>query len=149
MINELRKERLAKSEKVFVEGANRFSLEVKPNLTLDGVPDLIALSEDKATAYECISKGKKDSHQIQLMIYLYCLPRCFDRYKNMNLEGCLWYYSNTRIEIPQSMTNESFVDHLNYWLEILGADIPPQLANLLQILKRVRMPPQQPVLIVY
>jgi hypothetical protein len=128
MINELRTERLAKSEKVFVERANRFSLDVKPNLTLDGVPDLIALSEDKATVYECKGEGKKDSHQIQLMIYLYYLPRCFDRYRNMNLEGCLWYYSDTRIAIPQSMTDESFVDHLNYWLEILGADIPPPKA---------------------
>ena len=128
MINELRKERLAKGEKVFVEWANRFSLETKPNLTLDGKPDLIALSDDKATVYECKSTAKRDSYQIQLMIYLYCLPRCFDQYKNVNLTGCLLYYPNTKIEIPQSMIDEKFVDHLNYWLKILGADIPPAKA---------------------
>ena len=128
MINELRKERLARSEKVFVEEANRFSLEIKPNLTLDGKPDLIALAEDKATVYECKSAAEKDSYQIQLMIYLYSLPRCFDRYKSLKLGGCLLYCPGTRIEIPQSMADETFADHLNYWLEILGSDIPPAKA---------------------
>jgi len=128
MINELREERVTKGEKVFVEGANRFSLEIKPNLTLDGKPDLIALLEDRATVCECKSEGQKDSHQIQLMIYLYCLPRCFDQYKNIKLEGCLLYYPSTRIEIPQSMIDEGFIDHLNYWLKILGADTPPAKA---------------------
>ena len=128
MVNELRKERLAMGEKVFVEEANRLSLEVKPNLILDGKPDLIALCEDKATVYECKSGGQKDSDQIQLMIYLHCLPRCLDQYKNMKLGGCLLYYPNTRIEIPQSKIDESFIDHLKYWLEIVGADIPPAKA---------------------
>ena len=128
MINELRKERLAKGEKVFVENANRFSLEIKPNLTLDGKPDLIALAEGKATVYECKSAAEKDSYQIQLMIYLYCLPRCFDQYKNMKLAGCLLYHPNNRIEIPQSRIDERFIDHLNYWLKILGTDAPPAKA---------------------
>ena len=128
MINELRKERLTKGEKVFVEEANRFSLEIKPNLTLDGKPDLIAIAEDKATVYECKSGAEKDSYQIQLMIYLYCLPRCFGRYKSIELAGCLLHCSGTRIEIPQSMVDESFADHLNYWLGILGSNIPPAKA---------------------
>ena len=127
MINELRNERLGKGEKVLVEDANRFSFEIKPGLTLAGKPDLIAISENKATVYECKSEAQKDSHQIQLMIYLYCLPRCLDQHKNIKLEGCL-YYPNTKIEIPQSMINEGFIDHLNYWLEILGADTPPAKA---------------------
>lgn len=128
MINELRKERLAKGEKVFVEWTNSFSLKIKPNLTLAGKPDLIALSEDKATVYECKSKIQKDSHQVQLMIYLYSLPRCFDQYKNMKLEGCLLYYPSTKIEIPQSMIDERFTDHLDYWLKILGEDTQPAKA---------------------
>lgn len=129
MIDELRRERLAKNEKVSVEGANRFSLEMKPNLTLDGVPDLIALSEDQATVYDCKSEGQKDSHQIQAMIYLYCLPRCFDRYKRVKqLGGCLLYRPGTRMEIPQDMIDKNFVDNLNYWLEILGSDVPPAKA---------------------
>lgn len=128
MINELRKELLLKGEKVLVEEANRFSFEIKPNLTLDGKPDLISLSEDLAAVYECKTGAKKDSSQIQLMIYLYCLPRCFDQYKNMKLAGCLLYYPNTRIEIPQSRIDERFIDHLNYWLKILGTDAPPAKA---------------------
>ena len=128
MINELRKERLAKGEKVFVEEANSFSLKIKPNLTLNGKPDLIALSEEKATVYDCKSGVQKDSDQIQLMIYLYCLPQCSEQYKSMKLEGCLLYYPNTRIEIPQSKVDKVFIDHLKYWLEILGADTPPAKA---------------------
>jgi len=128
MINELREERLAKGEKVFVEDANRFSLEIKPKLTLNGKPDLIALSEDKAIVYECKSGVQRDSYQIQLMIYLYCLPRCFNQYKNIKLEGCLVYYPNTRIEVSQSIIDERFIDHLNYWLNILDADTPPAKA---------------------
>ena len=128
MINELRKDLLASGEKVFVEEANRFSFEIKPNLTLAGKPDLIALSENKATVYECKSTTQKDAYQIQLMIYLYCLPRCFDQYKNIKLDGCLLYYPSTRIEIPQNMIDDRFTDHLNYWLKILGEDTQPAKA---------------------
>lgn len=128
MINELRNERLAKGEKVFAEGANSFSLEIRPNLTLAGKPDLIALSGDRATIYECKSGAQRDSYQIQLMIYLYCLPRCFSQYKNMKLEGCLLYYPDNRITIPHSMIDKEFIDHLNYWLKILGSDIAPTKA---------------------
>jgi hypothetical protein len=125
MIDELKNERLAKGEKVFVEGANRFSLEIEPTLTLAGKPDLIALSKDTATVYECKSEGQKYSHQVQLMIYLYCLPRCLDQYKNMKLEGCLLYHPSNKVEIHQCMIDQGFIGNLNYWLKILGSDIPP------------------------
>ncbi len=128
MINELRKERLSKGETVFVENANRFSLEIKPNLSLAGKPDLIALSKGKATVYECKSAGEKDSHQIQLMIYLYCLPQYFNRYQSSGLQGYLVYHPNTKSEIPQSTVDKNFIDNLYYWLEVLGSDEPPAKA---------------------
>jgi len=125
MLNELREERLAVGEKAMIEDANRFSFEVKSDLTLDGKPDLIAVSQDEATVYECKSNEQKDSHQIQLMVYLYCLPRCLKQYQDIKLKGCLIYYPNKKIEIPLSIIDDKFIDHFNYWLKILGADNPP------------------------
>jgi len=129
MVNELREQRLKAGEKVFIEEDNRFSFKTKLNLTLDGKPDLIAVSSNGATIYECKSNEQKDSHQVQLMIYLYCIPQCLKQYQNIKLKGCLLYYPNNKIEIPTSLIDDRFVDHFNYWIRILGADTPPVKAS--------------------
>lgn len=125
MLYELRKERLAAGEEIFVEGKNRFGVEVKPGIFLEGQPDLITISEDNVTMYDCKTGEQKTSHQIQLMIYMYYVFHYLNKYPNLNPKGCLRYNQGFKVEVPDTLIDEKFIKNLNYFIAILSGEEPP------------------------
>jgi len=128
ILDELRKERLAVGEKIFIEEGNRFSIEVGPGIFVEGKPDLVAISENDATIYDCKVGEQKASHQVQLMIYMYAMAHCLNKYPNLNVKGCLRYNQGNEVEIPNRLIDENFIKDLKYFAGILSAESPPGTA---------------------
>ena len=59
---------------VDVEARNRFELRGR-TATLAGKPDIIARREDAAVVVDAKTGNESPSHAVQVMIYLYAVPR--------------------------------------------------------------------------
>ena len=70
---------------VEAEGQNSFQLRGKA-ATLSGKPDLIVRREDgdEAVIIDGKTGHESPSHIVQVMIYLYAIPRALEPYRNVN-----------------------------------------------------------------
>lgn len=125
LLYELRKERKAAGEKLFVESMARISHQIKPDLFLEGVPDLIAVSDNDVTIYDCKTGEQKASHQVQVMIYIYYILHQLNRFPGLNPKGKVRYSDGMEIEIPDTLIDEKFIENLNYFINILSSEQPP------------------------
>ena len=73
---------------VEAEGQNSFQLRGKA-ATLSGKPDLIVRREDgdEAVIIDGKTGHESPSHIVQVMIYLYAIPRALERYRTLKLRG--------------------------------------------------------------
>lgn len=125
MLHELKSEREQVGEKVFTENQNYFRFEVRPNLVVAGKPDLIAVSGDNVTIYDCKTGQPRDSDTIQMMLYMYCTPLCLATCKDKKPRGVL-IYSTDSIEIPADAIDTEFIGNFDYFIDILNSNEPPK-----------------------
>lgn len=123
-VNELRKSLLSERKKVLSENQVRFRYQIS-GLTFAGAPDLISLFEDELEIYDYKTGSPRDSDQVQVMIYMYCLPRAKSEFQGKKITGFV-VYPQQRIEIPQTIINSQFEENLLYFLSILAEDKEPQ-----------------------
>ena len=71
---------------VAIEGQNSFQLRGKL-ATLAGKLDLIARRNGQAVIVDAKTGQDSPSHIVQVMIYLYAIPRGLERYQNLKLRG--------------------------------------------------------------
>ena len=71
---------------VEVEGQNSFQLRGK-SATLAGRPDLVARRDDEAVIVDAKTGQENPSHDIQVMIYLYAVPKTLEKYRNLKPRG--------------------------------------------------------------
>lgn len=128
MLYELRKERVAAGEELFVESGARFSFEVSPGVFLEGVPDLITVSDRDVAVYDCKTGEQKASHQIQVMLYMYYIFHRLNKYPGLNPKGYIRYSHGLEMEVPDSLIDEKFAKDLDYFIEILSDEKPPMKA---------------------
>ena len=107
---------------VEVEGQNTFQLRGR-SATLSGKPDLIAHRDDEAVIVDAKTGQESPSHAVQLMIYLYAVPRALGRYRNAKLRGQVTYRDHT-VCIPADAVDEQFVQNLGALIRRLSADEP-------------------------
>ena len=108
LLNKVRA-RLEQEEKaVYIEGQNHFTLRGSSGTVLAGKPDLISISAQKERTIHDIKTGQpRTSDQIQVMIYMYALPRALKQYKGMAFDGMVGYKDH-EVPIPSSAINETF-----------------------------------------
>ena len=109
---------------VNTEGQNRFHLHGR-SATLAGKPDLIAQRED---GDEAVIVGEKTgqesaSHIVQVMIYLYAVPKALEKYRNLKPKGQVTYRDHT-VRIPAEAVDDQFVQNLGALIRRLSADKP-------------------------
>ena len=107
---------------VDVEAQNRFELRGR-TATLAGRPDIISRREDKAVVVDAKTGNDSPSHVVQVMIYLYAVPRALQRYRNAKLRGQVTYRDHT-VPIPAEAVDEKFVQNLGALIRRLSADEP-------------------------
>ena len=71
---------------VNIEGQNSFELQGR-SATLAGQPDLITQRDGQAVIVDVKTGQDSPSHVVQVMIYLYAIPRALERYRNSQTQG--------------------------------------------------------------
>ena len=64
------------------------------------------------------------SHVVQVMIYLYAIPRALERYRSLKLRGQAAYLDHT-IRVPAEAVDDQFIRNLGALIRRLAADKPP------------------------
>ena len=107
---------------VEVEGQNSFQLHGR-SATLSGKPDIIAHRGDEAVIVDAKTGHESPSHAVQVMIYLYAVPKALVRYRNAKLRGQVTYRDHT-VRISAEVVDDQFVQNLGALIRRLSADEP-------------------------
>ena len=107
---------------MLVEGQNAFRLRGR-TATLAGKPDLIIVRNDNAIIID-VKTGKEQLwHAVQVMIYLYALPRALPQYKGMRMAGEVVYPPRT-VKVPTGALPGQFIEDLGALIRRLAAGQP-------------------------
>ena len=107
---------------VLTEGQNRFVLRGK-SAALGGRPDLVARKDGRGTVIDIKTGQPSPAHSVQVMIYMYAMPRALRQYRGITFDGKV-VYADHEVEIPASAVNDSFVDHLSQLIHRLASTSP-------------------------
>lgn len=118
LLSKVRLEFEAMGRKVFVEQQNWFSLPgKKTGASLEGKPDIIAVAE-AGTICDVKTGQPKISDVIQVMIYMYAVPRALPKYSGMKFDG-LVVYKDHRVTIPAEAIDDTFRANLGSLIQRL------------------------------
>ncbi|MDO8615289.1 MAG: PD-(D/E)XK nuclease family protein [Dehalococcoidia bacterium] len=128
LLREIRLQRQQAGDEVLVEGQAQFYYE-RPNsgLVLSGKPDLVSFSGNTLTVHDAKTGQPRASDQIQVMIYMYCLPIARPEFASRTLAGQVVYESRS-VGIPPSAVGSDFEKDFNYFLDVLESDTHPHKA---------------------
>ena len=121
-INENRQRWEEQGYTVFTENQNSFTLRGR-QAALGGKPDLIALMGDSGTIIDVKTGRPSPSHSVQVMLYMYAVPRAIDGYRGVSFAGSI-AYSDHLVDIPASAVDETFIKNLSALVLRLNAPEP-------------------------
>ena len=107
---------------VDVEAQHRFELRGE-SATLAGRPDLVARRDDEAVIVDAKTGQENPSHVVQVMIYLYAVPKALEKYRNLKPKEQVTYRDHT-VRIPAEAVDDQFVRNLGALIRRLSADKP-------------------------
>ena len=107
---------------VEVEGQNGFQLRGR-SATLSGKPDIIAHRDNEAVIVDAKTGHESPSHAVQVMIYLYAIPRALERYRNARLRGQVTYRDHM-VRISAENIDDKFIQNLGALIRRLSSDEP-------------------------
>ena len=108
---------------VNIEGQNSFEL-LGSSATLAGQPDLITQRDGQAVIVDVKNGQDSPSHVVQVMIYLYAIPRALEHYRSLKLKGQATYLDHT-VRIPAESVDDQFIQNLGELIRRRAADKPP------------------------
>lgn len=120
LLNEQRQEWEQRGHEVFIEGQNAFTLRGRC-ATLGGRPDLVARKGDEVVVVDAKTGRPGPSHAVQVMVYLYSLPRALGRYNGLSIAGQV-VYQDHQVEVPA--VDEAFVRELGSLIQRLASKTP-------------------------
>ena len=71
----------------------------------------MTINGNNGTIIDAKTGEESASHMIQLLIYMYALPKALPQYGNVKFEGKI-IYSNNEVFIPSDAVNNSFTEKL-------------------------------------
>ena len=90
LLNEQKLQWQDRGHEVYVESQNSFRLEGQ-TATLAGRPDLIVVNDDHALVIDVKSGREQAWHAVQVMIYVYALPKALPQYRDSRIAGEVIY----------------------------------------------------------
>ena len=124
LLNEQRDLWLERGYDVRVENQNGFRLRGE-TATLAGKPDLIAVRGDRALIIEVKTGREQPWHRLQILTYLYAVPRTLDQYKGVML-GAEIIYPERTVKVPPGSVHMGFVSDLGGLIRRVAADQAPK-----------------------
>ena len=122
LLNEQKTQWEARGQDVYVEGQNSFRLRGQ-SATLAGRPDLIVVRNHDALIIDIKAGQKQPSHYVQIMIYIYALPRALPQYQHAKLAGQVVYPTRTA-RVPMGSLHTQFKTDLGTLIRRIAADQP-------------------------
>lgn len=112
----------AAGQTVFTENQNSFVLRGTV-ASLGGKPDLIATSAGKGTIIDVKTGSPSPAHHVQVMVYMYAVPRVLKHYQGIEFEGRV-IYQDHEVAIPAAAIDEKFVENLSNLIRRLASPTP-------------------------
>ena len=111
LVNRIRDDLEAEGRTVFTENQNSFTLRGS-TATLGGKPDLITTSGATGLIIDAKTGNPSPSHHVQVMLYMYAVPRALRQYGGVAFSGKVTYQDH-EVDIPNSAVDETFVNNLS------------------------------------
>ena len=112
---------------VFIENQNYIRVpSSRSRSVIAGKPDLVAVDPNgRATVYDVKTGRRRDSHDAQVKLYMYLLPRTRgSRWREMTLDGCVVYRDGYEKRIPASAVDGEFLGALKSLMTTIVSDAP-------------------------
>jgi PD-(D/E)XK nuclease superfamily len=120
--------------KISVEDENAFWLNGE-SCDLGGKPDLVIALPDRVIIDDAKTGQPKASDVIQMMLYMYALPRAFEKYRDKPMTARLKYLPDRYspqlgpgppriVEVPGSSIDQLFITRLGEVIRRVAADAP-------------------------
>lgn len=110
---------------LFVEQQNKFFLNGAV-ATLGGNADLVVQTEEKrGVVYDAKAGKQKDSDTVQVLLYMYALPRGVERYRGWTFDGEVYYGQHDQRWIPSEQLTTEFIDRMSAMIKRLADEIEP------------------------
>ena len=122
LLNEKKSQWEARRQKVYVEGQNSFRLRGQ-SATLAGRPDLIVVRSNDALIIDIKAGREQPAHFVQIMIYMYALPRALQQFQHAKLAGEIVYPTRTA-RVPMGSLHTQFKTDLGSLIRRIAADKP-------------------------
>lgn len=122
LLNTVRQEWEDKGFTVFSENQNQFHLRGKL-ATLGGKPDLIARRGKQGVIIDVKTGQASPSHSIQVMLYMYAIPRGLRQYKGIKVNGQVVYHDHA-VPIPTSSIDDTFISNITDLVKRLASATP-------------------------
>ena len=122
LVNRARESREQLGYTVYTENQNSFRLKGKV-ATLAGKPDLIAVKGQDAVIIDAKTGRPSPHHSVQVLTYMYAVPRALDRYRGMEFRGHV-IYPDGNVQIPVSGVDRKFVERLGSLIRRLADETP-------------------------
>ena len=122
LVNQARESREKLGYTVYTENQNSFRLRGK-FATLAGKPDLIAVKGNDAVIIDAKTGRPSPHHSIQVLTYMYAVPRAWELYRGMNTKGHV-IYPDSNVRIPASGVDGKFVERLGLLIRRIADENP-------------------------
>ena len=122
LVNQARESREKLGYTVYTENQNSFRLRGK-FATLAGKPDLIAVKGRDAVIIDAKTGRPSPHHAVQVLTYMYAVPRALPEYSGMELRGHI-IYPEGQVQIPASGLDRPFIDRLGSLIRRLADETP-------------------------
>jgi hypothetical protein len=109
---------------ISIEGENAFRHDYKNGIVLAGKPDLVVIEGKDALIIDCKTGKPRVSDRIQVQIYMHLLPKCFPELTRCTVRGRV-VYGHRAIDINPSSVDDSFVEHLDFFVNLVASKKPP------------------------
>ena len=120
--NENRRRWAEAGYEVFTEDQNAFTLKGR-GATLGGKLDVITRRRMAGTIIDVKTGSESASHIIQVMLYMYAVPKAVERHHGVDFDGRV-AYGDHEVEIPASAVDERFIGDVSALVRRLGAAEP-------------------------
>ncbi len=125
LLRELRIERQKTGGHIFLEKQNSFKYKTPNGIVIAGVPDMIELtSTDHGIIYDAKTGQRSQSHQVQVILYMYLIPLARPEWAGIVFDGVV-QYKDGMVDISASAVAASFKENFDYFVKILASDNPP------------------------
>ena len=122
LLNQSREAWERKGFSVMTEDQNRLSLRGS-SAVLAGKPDLVARRGEEVIVIDAKTGRPGSAHAIQVMIYMYALPRALEQYRGLTITGQVAYPDHV-VDIPVEAVDETFVRNMGQLITRLASGIP-------------------------